>query len=65
MEKINKQTLKEASDRLYQAATALLMFECGGLDCDTRPLQYKARCAATILDVMHTRATKRAQEAAK
>lgn len=65
MGKINEKTLKEASARLSQALAALVMFDCGSLDCDNCPLQYKARCAATILYEMHTQADKRVKEAAK
>lgn len=65
MGKINEKTLKEASDKLSQAVAALVMFDCVGLDCDTCPLQYGARCAASILAEMHTQADKRVKEAAK
>ena len=63
MRKINEQTLNEASDRLYQAVAVLDSFDCYGLHCDSCPLQYRGRCAASILDEMRTQAVKRAQEA--
>ena len=63
MRKLNEQTLKEASDRLYQAVAVLDSFDCYSLHCDSCPLQYKGRCVAHILDEMHTQAVKRLQEA--
>lgn len=64
MGKINKQTLKEASDRLCIAWGMLTHFNCRGMGCDGCPMKYEERCAAVILGEMYVRADKRAKEAA-
>lgn len=65
MGKINKQTLKEASDRLHIAWAVLTQFNCRGIDCEGCPMQHGERCAAVILGDMYIKADTMVKEAEK